>query len=146
MKTEKISLMDAYMIETLRRQGVSDAEMISKIQSGDVSSWKNLHDKFDFNELIKLGDRGKDRLEKIILKGYQISFITFPGLQQILKLKFNKIKDHDYQLIDKGIKNLRMKEQELDQLKQLLSMNWVITDESKESNHDYFVTIKHVMA
>ncbi|HEY4600106.1 MAG TPA: hypothetical protein VIG73_02245 [Cerasibacillus sp.] len=146
MKTEKISLMDAYMIETLRRQGVSDEEMILKIQLGDVSSWKNLHDKFDFNELIKLAERGKDGLEEIISEGYQISFITYPGLQQIIKLKFNKTKDRDYQLTDKGIKNLQLNERELAQLKQLLSMNWVVADEHRESNHDYLVTIKHVMA
>ncbi|WP_449536326.1 hypothetical protein [Ferdinandcohnia sp. Marseille-Q9671] len=127
----RISLMDAYMIETLRSYGISNQEILAQVKQKDVHSWKNINSDIDFNELLKLADLNLDDFQSILLRGYQVKFVTFNGMKNLIKLRFGKVPDIDYELVENGIKNLSLQEEQLHILKQMLSPNWKI-----EENYD----------
>lgn len=134
MELNKITLMEAYLIETLRRNGITDHELLNQVELRDVSPWEEINQNFDFNILVQLADQDKEIFKSIILKGYNVKFVTYSGLQNLIYLKFDKIKERDYQLIDKGITGLRLKEDDFDKLKQILSKNWVILEKKIEDS------------
>jgi len=131
MGVYKISLMDAYLIETLRRNGINNKEILSELKAGNVEKWQSLHESFDFHELLKLANKDFEQFREIINHGYQVKFITFNGLKNLLRIRFNKKPDKDYVLQEKGIQNLVLNQKELQSVKQMLSKNWVL-EEVKE--------------
>jgi len=120
-----ITLMELYLIETLRTNGITNEEIIKKVTNGDVESFKQLNEEFDFTELFSLAKAGL--LEDILTKGYQVKFMTFTGLVNVLQLKFNKNEHEDYTVENFTITNLRLSEEEIATLTQMLSNNWVVT-------------------
>ena len=122
------------MIETLRGNGVSDDEIITKIAQKDIGFWENVKPAYDFNELIKLYDQDPQKFLSILSNGYTVKFITINGLHNLLKMKFDKIKDHDYQLTDSGISHLKIEQRIYPVLKQMLSKNWVIHELSEQNS------------
>lgn len=120
--------MEAYLIETLRNHGVSDDALISQVADGDISNWENLDTSFDFKGLIDLYKQDEQVYQSIIQDGYQVKFVTFGGLKNLLKLKFNKIADKDYTTLETGITGLKVTADELEELQQLLSQNWTINE------------------
>ena len=135
MGINRISLPTAYMIETLRRNGISDQELLLQIGVRDVGPWDRLNSRFDFNNLVELADQDQDGFKSIILDGYTIKFVTLRGLQTLLQLKFDKNADHDYQLTEKGITGLHLDNQELGKLEQLLSKNCKIHETVPQSSN-----------
>ncbi|WP_068674745.1 hypothetical protein [Oceanobacillus sp. Castelsardo] len=136
MELQKISLMDAYMIETLRSKGVTNQELV---EQKDIEVWNDLHDTFDFGDLISLRKKDPDAFQTIVNDGYQVKFVTFNGLKNLLKLKFNRIEGIDYQTVEKGIKGLDLDTEERDQIKKLLSKNWAVKEEAVDEK-----TVLHI--
>ncbi|RKQ27977.1 hypothetical protein [Oceanobacillus halophilus] len=126
MNLQKISLMDAYMIETLRSKGVTNQELI---EAKDINAWNRLHESFDFQELLNLREKDPAAFETIIEDGYQVKFVTFNGLKNLLRLKFHKMEDVDYQSVERGIRGLSLNENDRNQLTSLLSNNWTVKEE-----------------
>lgn len=121
----KITLMEAYLIETLRQNGIDDAEILQKVKGKDVESFKHLHEKFDFTGLYALDEEGI--LEDVLEEGYQIKYLTFTGLVNILRMKFNKHEGVDYEAKEYTIVNLNLSDEETKTLKQLVSDNWKVS-------------------
>ncbi|MGG0670315.1 hypothetical protein ABE073_17520 [Lederbergia citrisecunda] len=137
--TNKVTLMEAYMIETLRSNGISNEELLTQLEQGDSSSWVRINPNYSYGDLISLYQQDKNAFTSILTEGYQVKFITIRGLQGLLELKFKKTAGKDYTLTDEGMKQLKVDEGELETLKQFLSQNWTITelpleteDETKE--------------
>jgi len=121
----KITLMDLYVIETLRKNGLSDQTILEKVRNKEVESFKKYNDRFDFTVLYELEDAGV--LADVLKKGYQVKFLTFTGLVNVLKLKFNREEGVDYEAEDFTITNLQLEEEELEVLKQIVSKNWIVS-------------------
>lgn len=121
----KITLMDLYVIETLRKNGLSDQTILEKVRNKEVESFKKYNDRFDFTVLYELEDAGV--LADVFKKGYQVKFLTFTGLVNVLKLKFNREEGVDYEAEDFTITNLQLEEEELEVLKQIVSKNWIVS-------------------
>lgn len=134
MENNKISMMDAFLIETLRSNGVSNDEILTKLEQNDLRTWENEYPNNRFSALITLFEEDQTKFKSILLDGYSVKFITMNGLKNLLKLKYDKIADRDYQLHENGIDCLDIDEQQLLSLNQLLSMNWVIQGQPLENN------------
>src|SRR5690625_85261 len=106
MGLNKITLMEAYLIETIRSHGVSNDYLLTQVEQEDISEWEELNTNFDFNGLITLRNQNPSAFEDIINEGYSIKFLTFNGLQNLLKLKFNKQSGKDFIIGEKGINHL----------------------------------------
>lgn len=137
MELQKITLMDAYLIETLRNKGISNQEILTKIEQGNVEEWKDLHKHFDFNELLTFADQDRKVLESVLEDGYQVKYVTFQGMQNLIKYRFGKVKDKDYQLTETGITNLQLNEDQVNTLKQMLSANWIFNQDGE------FISLTH---
>lgn len=131
MENNKLSMMDAILLETIRNKGISNDEILQKLEEKET----HLFDRnTEITSLISLYEEDKTKFASILHNGYTVKFVTRNGLINLLKLKFNKIAERDYQLLENGIKQLQMDEQQLASLKQLLSINWVIQEETNESS------------
>lgn len=134
MENNKISMMDAYMIEALRSNNILDAEILTLLEKKDMSSLENIKPKFDFNELIKLYENDKSQFKSVLMDGYTVKFLTMNGLKNLLKTKFNKIPEQDYETSETGIHHLEIESHSFPALQQLLSINWVIEEHSVPNN------------
>lgn len=121
---EKITLMELYVIETLRANHITDEKILQKVKDRQVDRFASLNEKFDFTILYALEEAG--RLERILQEGYQITFLTFTGLVNVLELKFNQQKEIDYDVTDFTITGLQLKEEAEATLRQMLSPNWIL--------------------
>src|SRR5699024_4522109 len=102
MAVNNISQMEAYMIETLRNNGVADEAIITQVEKRDVSDWKELNPNFDFHALITLYEQNKEAFKSIILEGYKVKFLTLKGIQNLLKWKFHMVQNQHYTLSENG--------------------------------------------
>lgn len=127
MVVHAITLEAAYMIENLRKQDVSNEELI-KIDNQAIKNWNDLDIGFDFNVLKDLAEENQDAYSSIILEGYQVKFLTLNGLINLVQLKFNKERDVDFTVHEDGISNLRLDKSRQPEMKQFLSQNWKVIE------------------
>lgn len=123
--TKKISLMEAYLIETLRANNIKDEEIMQKVKEEKVDEFHHIHEKFDYTGLYALEKQGI--LEEVLQNGYEIKFLTFTGLVNILRIKFRREENVDYDVKDFTISNLNLSNEETENLMQIASSNWEIT-------------------
>ena len=119
-----ISLMDAYLIETIRSNGISNDELIQKTLNKDQNAWKEILPKLNFERLVEIAE-DEEIFKSIIEDGYKIKFVTMNGLKNLLKLKF-QIDESKYHQIENGLLDLDINEDQLAGIKQFLSDNWQI--------------------
>ncbi|GEN85833.1 hypothetical protein [Oceanobacillus sojae] len=124
MNRLKISQMEAYIIETLRVNGITNEEIIHDVKEKDVSKWKQIHEKYDYEQLITLAEKDFEAFEQVINEGYAVKFVTVGGLERLLRLKFQKEPGEDYQKLETGAKALKLDAASLHELEQMLSLNW----------------------
>lgn len=124
---EKISLMDVYLIEHLKNAGISDNEIIKEVQALNADTYQYVNDSFDFTRLHDLSDQ----IEKILEEGYQVKFLTFTGLVNLLRIKFKKEETADYDVNEFVVSKLSLTASELMELRQIVSPNWEIRKENE---------------
>lgn len=130
MKIESITLMEAYIIENLRKHGISNDELVN-IDEQAIKHWKALEERFDFTMLENLAKKSKDKFSSIIYGGYRVKFLTINGLINLIELKLEKTRDTDFTVHEDGISRLVVDATELKQVQQLLSPNWQVVEEDK---------------
>lgn len=124
MTLERITLMEAYIIENLKNNGVSNHELM-QVNDTSISRWEKDFEKFDFALLQALAE-DEERWMSILKEGYQIKFLTLNGLINLLRLKFSKVSGEDYNQLEQGIEHLRVTEEQQATLKAMLSPNWTM--------------------
>lgn len=127
-EVQKLSLPTVYKIETVRSKGVSNEELLAKVEAGDISSWSEYNSNFDFNELVELYNHDPEAFKSILEDGYSVKFVTLPGLKNLLKLKYDMLEERDYQPTETGISGLQVDENQYAAIKQMLSKNWKIEE------------------
>src|SRR5699024_551119 len=141
MRLHKVTLMEAYLIETLRSNGIPNDELLKKVAQKDIRSWEDINPKFDFNGLISLYEKDEAAFKSIINDGYKVKFLTFKGLENLLKFRLDKVAEEDYEILENGISELKVKEEELNVIKQLLSTNWTIHETENSDNENKNISI-----
>lgn len=130
------------MIETLRSNGVSNEEILTQVEKKDVSGWAAYHEKFPFKELIQLNEQDPETFQSIINEGYQVKFITSKGLKNLLKFKFGFEENEHYQPTDSGLTGLHVTDSQLSDIRQLLSINWVIEELPADATSEKVIKIE----
>lgn len=119
----EITLMDAYLIEALKTAEVPDNEILEAVSQQKI---ENLKDRtggsFDFTSFYEI----EAYLPEILQNGYQVKFLTFPGLKRLLELKLEKKEDVDYTVHEFQIEGLALTSIEKVELETFLSRNWMI--------------------
>lgn len=125
---ESITLMEAYAIETLRSNGISNDKIIENIKANDLDEFKAVKENMDFDALVELS-KNTD-FEAIVNDGYKVKFLTFNGLKNLIKMKFGKFADEDYQVDDFVISGLELDKNQQQDLENMLSANWTLSGEA----------------
>jgi len=129
VRLQAITLMEAYIIEDLRKQGISNEELLH-INEQAISKWQVVDDRFDYTILLKLAERSGDQFSLIINEGYTVKFLTLNGLINLIQLKLEKKWDADFIVHEDGISNLVVDSYEHQVVQQILSPNWKVTEQS----------------
>ena len=103
---ESITLMEAYAIETLRGNGVDNDTIIKNIKNNDLEDFKKIKENMDFDALVDLSKQAD--FDSIVKDGYKVKFLTFNGLKNLIKMKFGKFADEDYQVDEFTISGLEL--------------------------------------
>jgi len=140
MEVNAISLMEAYLIEILRANGVTSEKLEESVLKKDIVSWNKLHTNFDFQILIDLHEKDARTFHYIIHNGYQVKFITMNGLKNLLKLKFD-ITGEEYELTEQGISKLIVNESTLFTIKQMVSPNWKVQEKELGGKYEVSITV-----
>lgn len=127
MDLQAITLMEAYLIENLRKHGVANEELLN-INDEMIERWETFDTNFDFSILKKLAKKDRDGYVSIIRNGYTVKFLTLNGLINLVQLKLAKTKEVDFAVHDNGISKLVVNEKEREQVEQILSSNWQVTE------------------
>lgn len=122
-----ITLMEAYMIENLRKNGITNEEIVH-INDQRISNWKDVDDRFDYTVLQELAEQMGDQFASIIYEGYTVKFLTLNGLINLIQLKLGKQRDTDFVVHKDGISNLVVNAKELTIVQQILSPNWKVSE------------------
>ncbi|EMR06408.1 hypothetical protein C772_01679 [Bhargavaea cecembensis DSE10] len=129
MTKVKLSLMEAYMVESLRSKGMSNEEIITLVEQENAGRLKELEPRFDYSELVKAAREDLATFRSALFDGYEVKFVTFNGLKNLLRMRFGKEEERDYSLMETGIWGLRLSPQDLQQLNKMLSSNWLVTSD-----------------
>lgn len=119
---QRITLMEAYAIETLRSNGYSNEEITSKVRNNEIASFRSADKNMDYSTLVELDEQ--DFLGNILEEGYQVKFLTINGLTNLIRMKYEKESGRDYELDDFVLSGLQLDEEERLELERLLSSNW----------------------
>ncbi|PIJ98973.1 hypothetical protein [Lysinibacillus sphaericus] len=134
-----INLMQAYELDKLSKLNYSDEEILRALQAGDVSAWQEQVPNYEFSETMALFQDGEQEFLDALHGHYRIKYVTLPGIQRLLHLRFNLEEGVDYQLLENGIQHLMCDEETVTKLQQMLSTNWSLT---KQGDEKYSVFVK----
>ncbi|MEK4523807.1 hypothetical protein NSQ95_02250 [Psychrobacillus sp. FSL W7-1457] len=138
MKNIKLSMMEAVLLESLRSNGVSNQELLSSL---DGRSWEETFST-EYEALLNIYSQDKQQFIELLENGYSVKFITFNGLKNLLKMKFNKLEEQDYKIVDNTFELLELNPQQLSTLRQLLSINWVVDEHEREGLDTDLILVK----
>lgn len=125
--TARITLWESYLIETLRSKGMPTTELLTHLKNEDREALISFDDTFNYSELVDIHKNDPARIEQAIETGYQVKFVTQPGVKRLMNLKFGFKEDIDFEIKDEAFVNLRFNDEQLAIFKQMLSPNWQIT-------------------
>lgn len=128
MSKEAITLKEAYVIENLRKQDVTNEKLL-EILNETIEDWDGLIEEDDFDILKSLAKEDSEKYTSVIQAGYRVKFLTLNGLINLVQLKFNKEKDLDFTVHDDGISNLKLDENRHSEITEFLSQNWKVKKE-----------------
>ena len=133
-----INLMQAYELDKLSKLNLSDEEILRALRSGDVSAWQEQVSNYEFSETMALYQEGERQFLNAYHGHYRIKYVTLPGIQRLLQLRFQLEEGKDYQLLETGIQHLTCDEETVTRLQQMLSTNWSLTKQ-EDGNYSVFV-------
>lgn len=134
-----INLMQAYELDKLSKLDLTDEEILRALRAGDVSAWQEQVTNYEFSETMALYKEGEQQFLDALHGHYRIKYVTLPGIQRLLHLRFQLEEGKDYQLLETGIQHLTCDEETVTKLQQMLSTNWSLT---KQSDGAYSVFVK----
>lgn len=115
----------AIRLEMLRAKGYSNTEMAEIVERNNEAELKELVDReVNWEGFITYSQDHLETLLSAIKEGYQFSFITFGGVQNLLAIKFNKVKGADYDTIESTFQNLTLSPEEFQSFRFLVPNHW----------------------
>ncbi|GEL66566.1 hypothetical protein [Marinilactibacillus psychrotolerans] len=145
MTTPTITLMDAYMMETLFSKGIQKEDFLHTMKERKLDKYMYFDDSFDYSELNSSVKDKEDLFEDAIKKNqYTISYLTIGGLKNLLNIKYGFVEEKDYILYDQKLENLTVDHKQLKEIKALVKSAWRVIESGKKSDDSMTISISHV--
>lgn len=126
LMTASITLMEAYMIETLLQKGMEVPTIIKKLKKGDVEDLNTFDGSFDYDDLLQAYHKDPENMKQAIEGDYKIKFISVYGIKQLLQLKYDLNEEKDYKREGNKFLFIPLDEVQLKSFHTLLSPHWKI--------------------
>ena len=117
-----ISMMDAYNVEFLKKQGLTYSDIIRQLSTVVVNE--------EVESLRPLYERDQEVLQRAFNGQYKVAFVTLNGLRNLLKLRFGLPLDA-YRTEANGIYNLAISLSVEEQIRTFISINWTVKREGE---------------
>ncbi len=134
-----INLMQAYELDKLSKLDVTDEEILRTLQTGDVSVWQEKIPNYEFSETMALYQEGEQSFIDALHGNYRIKYVTLPGIQRLLYIRFQLEEGKDYQLLETGIQHLTCDVKAIAKIQHMLSTNWSL---AKQVDGTYSIFVK----
>lgn len=139
-----ISLMDAYMIETLLSKGVEKEKLVQAVQTHTVDQFVEIDGSYDYRELNQAITGKENMYQEAVENGYAISYLTLYGLKNLLRMKFGFEETTDYTTFERKIEDLVVTPAQLDTLTKLVGKIWTIKTTAQKEDDSVEISILHV--
>src|SRR5699024_8400975 len=125
-----------YLIETIQNKGMDKTSLVNHLQNAEAAKLNEFDSTFDYADLVEAYQKDEQRITDAIKEGYQVKFITQPGIKRLMLLKFGLEEEKDYQVEEGLFTNIPFTQAQLTTFKAMLSANWLVkeigqTDEGK---------------
>lgn len=144
MTIPTITLMDAYMLETLFSKGIKKEAFIQAMKEKTIDQYVEYDDSFDYTRLSN-SVAGKETIfEEAIKNQYTISYLTIGGLRNLLEIKYGFSDPKDYTLYDQKLEGLTIHTNQLEEIKTLVQSAWSVLETGKNPDGSVTISILHV--
>lgn len=130
MQLTKISQNTAILLEHAQASGLTSAELLEAVRSGEIDRFQvaqNGH--FRYEDLFTYAEEHGEDLEQAVSEGYQITFNTRNGLKIWLEEAFQIRSESDFVVGEGIIEGLILQRDQLARLKEALAVNWTLQEE-----------------
>ncbi|HEY9571133.1 MAG TPA: hypothetical protein VIR26_09055 [Metalysinibacillus sp.] len=117
-----INLLQAYELLALQEE-LSNEEILQQVKDQQTGEWATLISEWPMEELAKLAT-DEVAFTHALAGDYKISYITMPGLLNLLAKRFGLQSGTDFSVTDSTITALQLTEEQQAQVSQMLSSNW----------------------
>lgn len=117
-----INLLQAYELLALQEE-LSNEEILQQVKDQQTGEWATLISEWPMEELAKLAT-DEAAFTHALAGDYNISYITMPGLTNLLAKRFALQKGTDFIVTDSAITALQLTDEQQVQVSQMLSSNW----------------------
>lgn len=111
-----ISMMEAYTIEALKKDGYTYDTLIDAFDTTETKQVQSLKSLYEKNEVL---------LQRAFKGQYKVSFVTINGLKNLMFMRFG-IDPKTYRIEDNGIFDIKMGESIEKEIATFISTNWTM--------------------
>lgn len=119
MTTVMINAMDAFTVETLKKQGYSYEQLQQHVANNTLET---IEVDVDTQQLLAFLQQA-EVAQQAFLNNYQVKFLTRGGMRNLITLKFGIVID-EQSLVHNGLINLYINEEIEQQIRAFSSINW----------------------
>lgn len=125
----KVSQRTAIILERLRRDGITQEQLIDALERQDATSLEQItSSQTDFQEWFTYATEHGEPLVQAVKGGYRITFNTVQGLKMWLDYRFLLEEDDDYTEGEGRLDDIKLSPHQIEQLKNTLAVNWVVLE------------------
>ncbi|MCM3217541.1 hypothetical protein M3612_23975 [Niallia taxi] len=127
MKTEKVALNYALMIEQVKSNDVNDEEILMALAKGNIAFFREFGRGLpDWEALFTFYQNNRNKLEQLLKGEYEISFLTKGTLKRFLLFKFGLQEGKDYKDRGEILAGLILSNEDYENLMKNIARNWVV--------------------
>jgi hypothetical protein len=135
MATVRLTQPEALLLEILRSKGFADEDLLNRFKHGDIEEFQKIDDgKINFSALSQLAEQNWELFEAAVREGHTIKFSTINGIRNLLSIKFDQQADRDYINHEEYLDQVRLTEEQLSWLQNVISKNWSIQELPQTGN------------
>ena len=125
----KVSQRTASILERLRRDGITQEQLIDALERQDVAPLEQItSSQTDFQEWFTYAEEHGEPVVQAVKEGYRITFNTVQGLKMWLDYRFLLEEDDDYTEGEGRLDDIKLSPDQIEQLKSALAVNWVVLE------------------
>jgi len=138
-----ITLMDAYMLESLLSKGVKKEALVQAIENHSLDQFTQTEQSYDYAQLNE-SVKGKEQNYIDAVKGpYAISYLTINGLKNLLRIKYGFEEGTDFTLYEQKLEQLTVTQQQLTEIQALVGSVWSVKKSADQEQGFTTISILH---